>query len=59
MLCLKAGWAEEEIDTPNSQQIREKMKKPPDLMNGEKVVFCLKDGGAEEEIDTTESTERR
>ena len=51
--------AEEEIYTPGSLQLEEKMNKRPDLMNSEKVVFCLKDGEAEEEIGTPDSQQMR
>ena len=43
VFCLKDGEAKEDINTPDSQQLGEKMKITPDLINGEKVVICLKD----------------
>ena len=43
------------IDTPESLLVGEKMKKPPNLLIGIKVVFSLKDVEAREEIDSPDS----
>ena len=52
--CREDGEEEEDKDTQDSKQLKEEMKKPPDLMNNERVVSCLKDREKEEHVDITD-----
>ena len=45
--CLKDGDAAEDTDTPDSQQLGEKLYNPSYLMNASNIAVCLKDGEAE------------